>query len=74
MKFNNKKLVKESLLEDEVFAAEPATKPTVKPGVKPTTRPGRPSPIRRDKPSVTPKPKASVEDVVEKFLRLINKK
>jgi ankyrin repeat protein len=67
-----KKIVRESLVE--TVAAEPAqptTKPGVKPGVKPGTKPGAPSPIRRERPSVTPKPKASADDVAEKFLGLI---
>ncbi len=48
--------------------------PTTTPGVKPGTRPGRPSPIRRDKPSVNPAPKATVEDVVDRFISLLNDK
>jgi hypothetical protein len=50
--------------------AQPTVKPTTKPGTKPTTKPGRPSPYRKDKPSVTPAPKATAEDVAEKFLNL----
>jgi len=45
----------------------------IEPIVKPTTTPTptrRKSPIRRDKPSITPKPKASAEDVANKFLDL----
>jgi len=67
-----RKLVKESLLEDTMMA-EPATKPGVKPGTRPTTRPGAPSPIRRERPSVTPGPKATAEDVVKKYMKLISK-
>jgi len=53
--------------------------PTTTPDVKPGTRPSRPSPIRRDKPSVNPNPKAelptaSVEDVVNRFVSLLNDK
>jgi hypothetical protein len=49
--------------------------PIVKPETKPIVKPGRPSPIRRDKPSVIPKPKASAEEIAEKFIELaINRK
>lgn len=60
--------------ESFAMAAEPVTKPapTVKPGVRPATTPSRPSPIRRDKPSVEPAPKASAEDVVKRFIALLN--
>jgi len=68
-----KKIVRESLIDEEVAMAEPRTKPTTKPDVKPGTKPGRPSPIRRDRPSVTPRPKATAEDVAKKFLKLIEK-
>lgn len=61
---NYKKFVNES----EV--AEPQIKPTVKPGTKTPNR--RQSPIRRDKPSVKPGPKASAEDVADKFLGLVS--
>ncbi len=64
-----KKFVKESLA-----MAEPAIKPAIKPKTKPNTQPGRPSPIRRDKPAITPKPKASADDVANKFLKLIEEK
>lgn len=50
--------------------AEPMVKPRVKPKTTPTTKPGRPNPFRKDKPSVIPKPKASIEDVVNKFLNI----
>lgn len=54
----------------------PTTKPAT-PTTKPGTRPGRPSPIRRDRPSVEPDPKAelptaSAEDVVKRFISLLN--
>lgn len=66
-------------------APSPATKPSpsTKPSTSPSTKPGtRPSPIRRDKPAVTPAPKAekvnlpkaSAEDVIEKFKNLTNQK
>ena len=54
-------------------AAEPEVKPTTKPKTKPVTTPSRPSPIRRDKPSVEPAPKASAEEVADKFIALMNK-
>lgn len=67
----SKKIVRESLVQEETMMATPTTKPTVKPGVKPgTKRP--PSPIRRERPSVTPGPKATAEDVAKKFLDLIS--
>jgi len=69
----SKKIVKESLIQEETMMAEPRTKPGVKPGVKPgTKRP--PSPIKRERPSVTPGPKATAEDVAKKFLDLISEK
>jgi hypothetical protein len=49
---------------------EPDVKPITKPKTAPVTKPGRPNPFRKDKPSVIPKPKASVEDVVNKFLNM----
>lgn len=45
----------------------------VEPRVKPTTTPTptrRKSPLRRDKPSIEIKPKATAEDVANKFLEL----
>lgn len=45
------------------------TAPLVKPTTTPTpTR--RKSPFRKNKPSVSPRPKASVEDVANRFLEL----
>ena len=67
-----KKIVKESLIDEQTAMAEPRTKPRIKPGVKPT--PGKPSPIKRDRPSVIPRPKASAEDVAKKFIGLVKKK
>lgn len=57
--------------------AQPTTapRPVVDPDIKPgKPRPSRTSPIRRDKPSVEPAPKATVEDVVEKFISLAQAK
>lgn len=56
-----------------IAPSKPTTEPDVRPG-KPGTSPSRPSPIRRDKPSVEPAPKATVEDVVEKFISLAKSK
>ena len=55
---------------ENVEFAEPKTRPTTKPTTKPTTTPNRPTPFRRDKPSVIPKPKASAEEVADKFIKL----
>lgn len=45
--------------------------PVVKPETKPVTTPRRSSPLRRNKPSVTPRPKASAEEVANKFLEMV---
>lgn len=63
-------------IENNGTKPAPTTKPAT-PTTKPGTRPGRPSPIRRDKPSVDPRPKAEIptatpEDVVNKFISLLN--
>jgi len=65
---NFKNFIKENV------SAEP--KPTTKPDVKPNTptKPKRPSPIRRDKPSVNPKPKATFEDIADRFIDLMKKR
>lgn len=47
------------------------TLPEVKPSIKPITPSRRKSPIRRTKPSVTPKPKATLDEVVNIYLDLI---
>jgi len=52
---------------NEAEVAEPTTKPITKPTETPTRRK---SPIRRDKPSVTPKPKANIDDVTNKVIKL----
>ncbi len=60
----------------EKFISGPAVEPAVKPGktkTKPTTRPNRPSPIRRDQPDVKPNPKATAEEVANKFIEELNK-
>jgi hypothetical protein len=61
--------------------ADPTVKPATKPVTRPNVRPQRPSPIRRDRPAVTPAPKAekelpkaTIEDVIEKFAKLTNQK
>ena len=61
-------------IKEEAEVAQPTTKPTTrpttKPGTRPNTQPGKPSPYRKDKPSVKPGPKATAEQVAEKFLNL----
>lgn len=57
-------------------AVEPAVKPArpkVDPGTKPKRR-QRPTPIRRTRPSVEPNPKATEEDVAERFIKLMDEK
>lgn len=44
--------------------------PMVKPKTTPKTRPNRPSPLRKDKPSVNPKPKATADELADKFLSM----
>lgn len=56
-------------VEENVELAQPMVKPAT-PTTKPITRPGRPSPYRKDRPSVVPKPKATAEDLSNKFLNL----
>jgi hypothetical protein len=71
-----KKIVRESLVaaepQREVKPVTPEVEPAIKPG-KPDIKPGRrsPSPIKRERPSVNPRPKASADDVTEKFLDLV---
>ena len=59
----------------EEFTAT-TTKPSVKPGTieKPSTTPQKPSPFRRDKPSTEPGPKATAEDVAERFISMMVEK
>lgn len=52
---------------------DPAVLPGTKPGEKERPAPGRPSPIRRDKPAADPAPKASAEEVVERFMMELKK-
>ena len=63
----------EDFLKEGAETAEPAVKPRTKPTTTPTKQPGKPSPYRKDKPSVIPAPKATAEDVAEKFLDLTKK-
>lgn len=56
-------------VDENVELAQPAVKPAT-PVTKPSVRPGRPSPYRKDRPSVVPKPKASAENLADKFLKL----
>ncbi len=60
----------EDFVNEGAEAAQPITRPTTKPKVTPTTRPSRPSPYRKDKPSTVPGPKASADDVANRFLKL----
>lgn len=60
----------QDFINEGADVAQPTVKPTTKPTTKPMTRPGKPSPYRKDKPSVIPAPKASAEDIAEKFLDL----
>ena len=64
----------------EVSATKPAPAPSPNPGTKPETappptkkpeKPGKPSPLRRDKPTEEPNPKATIEDVMNKFFDLM---
>jgi len=52
--------------------AEPTTKPITRPGTRPA--PGRPTPIRRDRPSVEPRPKATAEEIANKFIELVKER
>lgn len=65
-----KKFNEFSNVKENVELAQPAVKPKTTPKTTPTPKPGKPSPFRKDKPSVVPKPKASAEDVANKFLEL----
>lgn len=50
--------------------AEPMVKPKTKPETAPQKTPSRPNPFRKDKPSVSPKPKATAEELADKFLNM----
>lgn len=57
-------------LFEEFIAAEPAIEPgktKTKPDVKPTIKPSRPSPLRVPRPNAEPTPKATAEDIVDRF-------
>ena len=62
----------EDFIKEGAETAEPAVKPRTRPTTTPTPtkQPNKPSPYRKDKPSVVPGPKASAEDVANKFLKL----
>lgn len=47
--------------------------PMIKPA-QPKTKPRKPNPFRRDRPSVSPKPKAELEEVVNKFIDIMDEK
>lgn len=57
----------------EEFTATAPARPDVKPDTteKPATTPSKPSPFRRDKPSTEPGPKATAEDVAERFIQMM---
>ena len=59
--------------ESEVVAND---KPPVKTPTrtKPGTKPARPTPIRRQKPGYDPKPMATVEDVFDRYQKLMKAK
>jgi len=63
---------------NEAEVLEPKTKPSTRPSEPSTAperrdRPSRPNPIRRERVSPVPAPaKASAEDVVKKFINLMN--
>lgn len=42
--------------------------PDIKPKTKPKTAPSRPSPLRRNKPAVDTPPKATAEELANKYL------
>jgi len=64
--FINEAEVLEPKIKPSTRPAEPSTTPREKPG-------GRPNPIRRERISPVPAPaKASSEDVVKKFIDLMN--
>jgi len=63
---------------DEFLASSPQEAPskpapTIKPGTAPGKTPQRPSPIRRDRPAVEPQPKATVKDVLARFMTELRK-
>jgi len=69
---NFNKIVGENLVEAITMAGG---KPGVKeapPKTKPGVRPGKPSVIPRHRPSVDPRPKATLEDVVKRFVSLVD--
>jgi hypothetical protein len=62
----------DDFIKEGAETAEPAIKPRTRPTTTPTPtkQPSRPSPYRKNKPSVVPTPKATAEDVAEKFLSI----
>lgn len=72
---NFNKIVGETLYEYEVMTAP--TAPAPKPGIappktKPGVRPGKPTPIPGKRPSVDPRPKATLDDVIKRFVSLVD--
>jgi hypothetical protein len=69
MENKNEKPKMKYIKEFKEFVNESETATPVKTPVKTPTKtpsPNRPSPIRRDRPSVDPKPKATIDDVVNR--------
>lgn len=56
-------------VDENIELAQPKVKPST-PVIKPGTKPSRPSPYRKDRPSVVPRPKATAEDLADKFLNI----
>jgi hypothetical protein len=70
-----KKLVKESLYEFETpEIQEPKTKPLIFPGIEPDEEDDEPSPFPNKQPYIDPAPKAEVDQVVDKFLKMLKLK
>jgi len=62
-------------IDEFVQMAEPKTTPAPVTTPAPTTTPSpsKPGPIRRERPAVDPKPQASAEDVVNRFMKELKK-
>jgi len=73
-KININQEMKNMLTFENYFNAEPEVAPITKPTTKPGTRPQKPGPTRKIRPSVDPRPKAEVDDVINKFKETSTKK
>jgi hypothetical protein len=58
--------------ESGVVADKPPVKTPTR--TKPGTKPARPTPIRRQKPGYDPKPMATVEEVFDRYQKLMKAK